>query len=84
MGDNNTGDLASDLSECHFQKSLSLLLLCQLLLHLLSQLRFSRVALIELLLGEVLEGKRAELGGEPPPQTSPTVLGTDVGDIGED
>ena len=56
MGDNNTGDLASDLPERHLQKPFSLLLLCQLLLHLLSQLRFSRVALIELLLREVLEG----------------------------
>ena len=84
MGDNNTGDLASDLPECHFQKSLSFLLLCQFLLHLLSQLRFSWVALIELLLGEVLEGKGAELGGEPPPQPGPAIFGTDVGDIGED
>ena len=56
MSDNNTGDLASNFPERHFQKSFSLLLLCQLLLHLLSQLRFSGVALIELLLGKVLEG----------------------------
>ena len=84
MSDNNTGDLASDLPECHFQKATSLLLLCKLLLHLLSQLRLSRVALIELLLGEVLEREGAELGGESPPQTSPAVFGADVGDIGED
>ena len=84
MGDNDTGDLASNLSDCHFQKPLSLLLLCQLLLHLLGQLRHWRVALIELLLGEVLEGEGAELWGEPPPQTSPAVFGADMGDIGED
>ena len=51
---------------------------------MLSQLRLGRVALIELLLGEVLEREGAELGGESPPQTSPAVFGADVRDIGED
>ena len=84
MSDDHTGDLASDLPKCHFQKASSFLLLCQLLLHLLSQLRLCRIALVELLLGKVLESEGAELGGEPPPQTSPAVFGADVGDIGED
>ena len=83
VSDNNTGNLASYLPKGHFQKASSLLLLCKLLLHLLSQLRLGRVALIELLLGQVLECEGTELGGESPPQTSPAIFGTDVGDIRE-
>lgn len=78
LSDDNAGDFTSDLSESDSEEARPLLLLTQLLLHLLGQLRLRWVVLVELLLSEMLEGERAELWSETPPQTGPAIFGADV------
>ena len=78
LSDDNAGDFTSDLSESDSEEARPLLVLTQLLLHLLGELRLSWVVLVELLLSEMLEGERAELWSETPPQTGPAIFGADV------